>query len=123
MKLEIARKAYYGATTKASDVTRGLAFAGIGVVWIFAIVKQGGIAIPAALYTALWFFVISLALDLLHYYVKGILWGSFAWKHEHEKDGSGKKKKDSKGEVIVKDDSADIANPDKKINWPTNILY
>ena len=114
MILSKARDAYYTATRSASDGARQLSFAGIGVIWVFTIGKESGIQLPPALFNALWLFVLSLAFDLLHYYVKGVLWGRYARENELETVD---------GKLVVRKDEAEIRDPDEKINWPTNFFY
>ena len=76
MKLSEAREHYYYFSGKLSDISRQLCFAGIAVVWIFA-VKEGSSSyhLPPELLWPLGFFVFGLALDLLHYGVAAASWG------------------------------------------------
>jgi hypothetical protein len=84
------RKSYYEFSGKASDSARNLALAGIAVVWIFKIGDAGAFRFPRPLVWALCLFALALALDLLHYTVSAITWGSFHWFKERggSKEGS-----------------------------------
>lgn len=67
-------------SSKASDIARQLAFAGIAVVWIFKVGGEGGaagqaaISLPSALIPAVFFLVACLAADILHYVVAAYAW-------------------------------------------------
>lgn len=86
MKLKEIRDDYYLFTGKTSDITRSLNFAGIAVVWFFHAndTSAGAIkAIPQVLLWPLWFFVLSLGLDLFQYLYSTIVWGIYNWaKHK-----------------------------------------
>lgn len=78
MKLEDVLSTYYEASNKLSEVTRQLNFAGIAVIWIFKVGKEGGgIQFTAVMEWSLGCFVVSLALDFLQYFWKSIIWSAF----------------------------------------------
>lgn len=78
MKLSDARDHYYTFSGKVSDVARQLCFAGIAVIWIFAVGDSvSGFSLPAELIWPLTFFILGLAFDLLHYLIAAASWGIF----------------------------------------------
>jgi hypothetical protein len=77
MKLEDYSNRYSAITAKASEVNRQLALAGIAIIWIFKNPETANTLIPATLVTPLFFFLLSLAIDLIHYVVGSIVWGLF----------------------------------------------
>lgn len=85
MKIEDYRKFYAEASTKASDVCRQLAFAGIAVVWVFAEGKDAAKTVPPGLVWPSLFLVLTLATDFFQYVVKSIIWGAYV--RELERDG------------------------------------
>jgi hypothetical protein len=78
------RQEYFGATTKASDICRNLALAGIAIIWIFKNTETSVPIIPKELVTALFLLVTCLTLDLSQYFIKGIIWYNFFSKKEEE---------------------------------------
>lgn len=116
MKLEKCREAYSDYSGRASDVARQLAFAAIGVAWLF---KGEGRAIPAEeaavrwmLFRALGWSAVSLALDLLQYAYAAAAWGLFCWfreKAQMKRDG-----------VLKDDEECEVPSP---INWPTFVFF
>lgn len=78
MKLSDAREAYYNYSGQLSSVSRQLCFAGIAVVWLL----KGEGNLPGGLWLPLVFFVVSLALDLLHYLLASIVWSNVARVYE-----------------------------------------
>ncbi|MFD6970589.1 hypothetical protein [Streptomyces sp. NPDC059949] len=83
MKLEDARTAYYDASDKASEISRSLALAGIGIVWLLA----GGLTASGIKLTQdeLWALILlaaSLSFDLAQYLYKTIAWSSWARSKE-----------------------------------------
>ncbi|WP_106832238.1 hypothetical protein [Parabacteroides pacaensis] len=74
MKLSEIRKAYEDLSGKLSDVNRQLAFAGIGIIWIFKISDSNSTSIPNELYTPLLALIISLSIDLLQYLIQTFTW-------------------------------------------------
>lgn len=74
MKLEDAKKRYGDLSKQASDNTRTLALAGIAVVWVF---KEGigdATRIPVGLLWPLFWFLLALSLDYLHYFLGATGW-------------------------------------------------
>ena len=76
-KLEQYKDEYQFFTGKTSDIIRGLAFAGIAVIWIFKYTDSGQIKIPDLLITPLILLVFGLILDLFQYIAGGIIWFAF----------------------------------------------
>lgn len=76
MLLKDAKESMHALTGAFSDVNRKACFAGLAVVWIFAIEQEAGslFTLRPGLYPALTLFVVALALDLGQY-----LWGGSAW--------------------------------------------
>lgn len=94
MKLKDAREAYYEYTGKLSDVNRQLCFAGIAVIWIFAVKEDsGGVTISSQLLLPLGCFVLGLTFDLLQYTVQSVSWGVF----HRSKENSGISEEDEIG--------------------------
>jgi hypothetical protein len=78
MLLKDASAAYDTYSSKASEISRQLCFAGIAVIWIFRTGdKTGGILFSNSLLWPLGGFVVSLAFDLLQYVAGAILWSRF----------------------------------------------
>jgi hypothetical protein len=108
MKLSEYKKDYQWFSGKASDLSRHLAFAGIAVIWIFKIEGTQSPGVPKRLILPLIFFVTALGIDLLHYIVATIIWGSFHRYHERRLKG---KKRDP-----------DLT-ASKYFNWPALSLF
>jgi len=67
--------AYYESSSKVSDISRQLAFAGIAIIWILRVgTDSGGIPFSEELAPILSFFVFALFIDLLQYIYKTIIW-------------------------------------------------
>jgi hypothetical protein len=77
MKLEDARAAYYEYSGKASDIARTLALGGIAVVWVFKTDTKLGPQLSTELVLPILLLVCSLTLDLLHYLVATVTWGTY----------------------------------------------
>lgn len=77
MKLNEYKITYEDFSGKASDVVRQLSFAGIAVIWIFKVQSNGSLKIPDSLLTPLMLFCISLALDLLQYFLGYLIWYAY----------------------------------------------
>jgi hypothetical protein len=108
MKLADARKAHEEYSGKASDICRQLAFAGLGIVWIFKTdVPNGVLQVPQLLVPATVALVVALCSDLLQY-----VWGATAWGYYHR----------VKEKHFNRDQSRDFAAP-IWMNWPTNIFW
>lgn len=79
MKLSKAQDAYRDNSGTASTIARQIAFAGIGVVWVFNLpTSHAQIAIPQELRFVVLLLVVCLALDLLQYVFASFIWGIFA---------------------------------------------
>ncbi|HZN68741.1 MAG TPA: hypothetical protein VFB66_25910 [Tepidisphaeraceae bacterium] len=107
MKLANARADRDTFTSKASELARQLALAGIAIVWIFKTDKPDGPSVPRDLLTPTLFIIVALALDFLHYVYGGAAWSFFHWKKEQR-------------EKV--DEDAEFKAP-TPINWPTNVFY
>lgn len=105
MKLKDARSAYDYLSGKLSEVVRQLSFAGIAVIWMFKS-GSGGIQFDDRLLWPLRFFVVVLALDLLHYAYASAAWSRFAYMEERQG---------------VKDE--DEVEPDERINWTSLFFF
>jgi len=107
MNLEDARQHYYTHTASLSSVNRQLCFAGIAVVWIFAVEgADGAYSLPTSLVIPLSCFVLGLAFDLCQYIISSASWGLY---HRHiEKSGIG--------------EEADFGAP-RQINWAPNLFF
>lgn len=104
MKRADARAAYQDYSASTSEKVRQLAFAALGVVWVFR--PNNGMQLPRTLLWAATFAVVALALDFLH-----SLYGTAAWGVLHrrkEREGVG--------------DDVQFKAP-RQINWPTNSLF
>lgn len=106
MKLKDSWEAYYDHTRRASDINRQLAFAGIALIWLFRIETEQGQKIPGILTFSLLMFVYAVTLDLLHYLLAGILWGTFSRYQEKR----------------VVDGEEEFLAP-RWINWPGNTFF
>lgn len=79
VRLSKAQDSYAYFSGTASTIARQIAFAGIGVVWIFNISStHATIAIPQQLKFVLLLLVVCLALDLLQYVIASVTWSVFA---------------------------------------------
>lgn len=91
MNLKDAREHYYTFSNSLSGVSRQLCFAGIAVIWVFSIDGENGQHfLRQDLMLPLGFFVLGLALDLMHYMVASTIWGLF--HRIKEKSGIGESK-------------------------------
>ena len=107
MKLSDAYGYYAARSTKASDVARQLAFAGLAVVWIFKTGDNGLYSVPHGLVWPTVLMIGTLASDLLQYAVASLLWGTFHRLKERE---------------LLKEDRATANDKEFEaspwINWP-----
>lgn len=79
VKLSKAHEAYSYSSNTASTIARQIAFAGIGVVWVFNLrAPHAAIAIPQPLRVVVLLLVVCLALDLLQYAYGSLVWAVFA---------------------------------------------
>jgi hypothetical protein len=77
MRLKESRETYSDLTQKASDVSRQLAFASIGIVWFFKKPDAAGPLIPEDLVWPAIAAVLALLFDFLHYFLSVALWGAY----------------------------------------------
>jgi len=73
MKVDDYKKVYENASGKLSDINRYIAFAGIGLIWIFTKTETSQI-VPRELTFPAILLVVSLAFDMLQYAYKTIAW-------------------------------------------------
>lgn len=107
MKLEDLRKIYQDRTSSLSTITRQLALAGVGVLWVLRTgEKHGTIAFVSVLKYSFALYVLALGFDLLQYAYSSLAWGVF---------NRLKEKQD------VADDEVFHAPP--AINWPTLFFF
>lgn len=107
MKLPDYRKDYSEYTAKASDLCRQLAFAGIAIVWIFAIGKDADKKLAADLIWPCVFLVSTLAADFLQYISASVVWD---WYYRHlEKMGH--------------TDADELPWHSEKLTWPQLIFF
>lgn len=80
MKLCEIREAYEELSGLLSKFNRQLAFAGIGIVWLFrATDKTGSTSIEPQMLTPVLCFVISFGFDLLQYFWQSLSWYIYYW--------------------------------------------
>lgn len=84
MKLSEYKKKGEEFTSKASEITRQLAFAGIIIIWIFRISTNAATSLPKFLVFPLIGLALTLLFDLLQYFVGGQIWRGF-YKEEEKK--------------------------------------
>jgi hypothetical protein len=77
MKLQEYIDTFYTFSGKASDVNRQLAFAGIAIIWLFKKDTMAGLTIPHELVLPSLLIVVSLALDMVQYWLASITWRIF----------------------------------------------
>lgn len=77
MKLQGYRETFYTFSGKLSDACRQLAFAGIGLIWLFKKDNLAGLSIPRDLLVPGALIVFALTFDLLQYALGSILWRIF----------------------------------------------
>lgn len=107
-KLSKYREDYYYFSGKASDIARQLGFAGIVIIWIFKTGDSSMPQLPKELLPPLSFFVIGLALDLLHYVISTVIWGRFQRREEKK--------------LTDISEDPEISAP-AYYNWPSNTLF
>ncbi|GHV14422.1 hypothetical protein FACS1894179_01480 [Bacteroidia bacterium] len=75
MKLKEIRESYEFHTGKLSDIVRQLAFAGIGIIWIFRTSNSDNSNyIPNELLYPLISLITSLVFDIFHYLYSSVFW-------------------------------------------------
>lgn len=78
MKLSGIREAYEELSGKLSSIVRQLAFAGIGIIWIFRMTNSdNSISISKDFSLPLILLVLTLILDVLQYFISTVIWHSF----------------------------------------------
>ncbi|MFY0676786.1 MAG: hypothetical protein JXR18_05825 [Neptuniibacter sp.] len=109
MKLSEYRDNYYDLSSRASAVSRQIAFAGIAIVWIFkeGDVNERTLSLPHELLLPTIFLILSLAGDLLQYMTGAAIWGTYC-RYKEVKCGTGT---DPEFAVPV------------WINWPTLFFF
>ncbi|HVT57318.1 MAG TPA: hypothetical protein VHR45_02875 [Thermoanaerobaculia bacterium] len=109
MKLSDFKADYQWFSAKASDVARQLALSGFAVIWVFKVDWPGGVArVPAALLGSALFLAVSLGLDLIHYLVATVIWGTFHRYHE---------------QLLKADDPDPDLRAPRYLNWPTHGIF
>ena len=80
MKLSEIREAYEKLSGSLSKFNRQLAFAGIGIVWLFRVTDSAGnTTVDSGMLVPVLLFVISFAFDLLQYLYLSIAWYVYYW--------------------------------------------
>ena len=83
MKVDKYKDVYEKASSKLSDINRNVAFAGIGLIWIFTQTDTKS-TIPEELILPAIFLVISLTCDMFQYTYKVIVWATIFRRREIE---------------------------------------
>ena len=83
MKIKEVRKLVDTFTSKASELSRQLAFAGVAVIWIFKNSSQNAV-IPDDLVLPLFLLVLTLTFDFLQYVFGSIEWSIFSHIQENK---------------------------------------
>lgn len=93
MKLSDYKATYRDYSAKASDNLRYVAFAGIGIIWLFHGGGDKEIAfparLPAGLLKPLLFFVAGISFDILQYVLATLIWKYYFRKLERKAKRSG----------------------------------
>lgn len=108
MKLSDYKKDFYEFSSKASEVTRAIAFAGIALAWVFKVESTPVPHLPAELILPVALLASALLVDCLHYVVASLIWGIFHIYHER------RLKKPSDDPVLT--------HP-RWLGWPIHILF
>lgn len=85
MQLADARSAYEALSGKASEIARQLAFAGLGLIWLFRVGGEKSPALNQGLLRAALFISSALLFDFLQYLVGTLTW--FLYFRSMEKKG------------------------------------
>lgn len=101
MDLKDFRAGQWEITSRASDVARQLAFAGVAAAWVM---RSGNGALAAGLRWPIALLVLVLALDFLQYAWAAAVWPF--WTRLQEKRGA-------TGELFAP----------RWFNWPTNVFF
>jgi len=114
IKLNDIRNDFYDASQTLSTINRQIAFAGIGIVWVFVKTIDGKLVFDNLLLFVMLFFVIALLLDILQYAYKTIFLELFRRYHEKKFDSKGYEKDNVLDEFVVLNNNW---------NYPTWILF
>ena len=89
MTLKEIREDYVRYSTNVSELSRNLAYAGIGIVWIFKqsstddkLISTFMSSIPSELKWPLILFIVVLILDLFQYVIQTAIWYPYYAKHK-----------------------------------------
>jgi hypothetical protein len=107
MKLKDCREAYYYYSGKTSDILRYIGYAGLAIVWVFRITKEGQTIIPHNLVWCGIFLLCGLVFDILQCLIATVIWGSYHRYKEKQKNIS---------------EDTEIKAP-RYINWPANTFF
>jgi hypothetical protein len=77
MKLEGIRTAYEELSGSASKLSRQLAFAGIGMIWIFRVSTGEETSLPAGLLWPSILLITSLGIDIIQYLLQSVIWYAY----------------------------------------------
>ena len=106
MKIADYRADYYAFSSKTSEISRQLSFAGIALVWVFKAKDAAPTDIPLELLWPAGLFVLSLGIDLLHAAYGTFVWGVFSRFHEKRHIGA-----------------EDELDAPAWFNWPSLLLF
>lgn len=106
MKFQEVREEYYVNTGKTSELIRQLAFAGIGMLWVYFLGEKPDLDRKAYLLIPLLTLALTLLFDIMQY-----LYASIAWGGKYQEGVAKKMKLDQ--EMSVK----------QKINAPTTVFF
>ena len=108
MKLSDLRSDYYELSGKASDVARGLAFAGIAVIWIFKTGSDVAPRLRPELLPPIGLLSLGLAMDLLQYAYAAAAMAIYARRKEKQ--------------LVRLTEDPDFDLP-RQLNWPTLTFF
>jgi hypothetical protein len=106
MKLKEIREAYEELSGAASKLTRQLALAGIGMIWIFRVFTGEHTSIPDGLLWPSILLVSSLGIDLFQYLAQSITWYIYYFSQRKKN---------------VKED--EYVNEPEYLNYPASVLF
>ncbi len=82
---ELLKETYYHYSKRAADIGRQLALVGIATAWIFRMQqKDGSVAVPSQLVTAILLLATGVALDFIRYLWQTGFWGVYCWWKEKQ---------------------------------------
>ena len=105
--IHTSREHYKYFSESASTICRHLGFAGIVLIWVFKVDRDGARVVPAGLVRPAILIVGSLTLDLLQYVLGALIWGFYSRRLE-VRHGGGKQ-------------IPDVAPP--CFNWPGLVCF